>query len=555
MLRSLCIRNLAIIDRLDLSFGSGLNVLTGETGAGKSIILDALNLILGGRGGSELVRAGTERATVDAVFDLSHAPSIRAFTTAAEIELEDDELFISRELSAQGKSTVKIAGRPATVSQLKELGEWLVDLHGQHEHQSLLSASKHLDILDEWSGPEVSHLRQAVAAEFQKRTRLLREKSELEQNGRERAHLLDLYTFQVNEIDLAGLIVGEEEEIAAETRRFANAEKLTRSVTTVTNTLHNEESKSAMELLSVAVRALDEAALVDTALVPIADRLQSAFVELEEVSRDLSHYVDSVEDNPERLAELQDRMDLILGLKRKYGSTIEEILTYRDETDRKRNNLENSETRLAEIESAIEKSTRELTTLCGKLTSLRTVAAKRFTEETLRELSQLAMERTRFAVQIEPVEPNSKGGDKIEFLLAPNPGEPLKPLTKIASGGEISRVMLAIKSALARQEPLPTMVFDEIDVGVGGRTAAVIAEKLATLGKSAQVICITHLGHIASRADHHFYIEKNITNDRTRVTVSLLSPEDRVDEIVRMLGGDGQSETVRLHATEMLNRK
>ncbi len=553
MLRTLSIRNFAIIDRLELEFGAGFNVLTGETGAGKSIIMDALSLLLGGRAGAEMIRTGADRALLDAVFDISHSPELQTLVQNLGFELEEDLLFISREVQSSGKSTCRVMGRPATVAQLREIGEWLVDLHGQHEHQSLLTTSRHIDMLDEWGGKTLQTLRSEVAQSYHHLQSLRKEKEQLEQDARERTHLLDLYQFQVKEIRDAKLEVGEDEELQAEHRRVANAQRLAEIAGQGAEVLSGGNmERGVLEGLSFILRTLEEGAELDSTLQPFLEAVRSTSYELTEVERDLARYQDSIEFQPERLVALEERLDLLRTLQRKYGDTIEEVLAYYDQTQAKLDALSHSEERGAELEGAIQTTERTLIEKCTALTALRTKAGQRFETTTLTELVDLGMEKARFAVHLEACEPTSKGADKVEFVIATNPGEPLRPLVKIASGGEISRVMLAIKSALARQEALPTMVFDEIDVGVGGRTASVLADKMANLSQTTQILCITHLAQIASRGQQHFYIEKQSEEKSTHVTVVPLSQEERVLEIARMIGGTNLTDTVLQHAREML---
>ncbi len=552
MLRTLSVRNFAIIERLDLEFGAGFNVLTGETGAGKSIIMDALNLLLGGRAGTEMVRGGAERATIDAVFDVTGSSELKALVAELGFDLEDDQLFVSREVAANGKSSCRLGGRPASVAQLKALGEWLVDLHGQHEHQSLLAVARHLDMLDDWGGKPVHSLRSEVSTAFQKTQSLRREKDELEKDSRERAHLLDLYQFQVKEIGEAQLTVGEDEELQTEHNRVANAQRLAEAALAAATTLSGEDGGGVLGSLATAARAIEEAVNLDATLAPMLEALRSAAYELTETERDLGRYQDEIEFDPERLEQIEERLEILRTLKRKYGDSIEEVLAYGAETAAKVATLSNSEERGAQLDVEIGKADKHLRGLCARLSVARAKAGKEFQAITLSELRELALEKARFEVNTTQGDPTARGTDRVEFLIATNPGEPLRPLVKVASGGEISRVMLAIKAALARQEALPTMVFDEIDVGVGGRTSSVIADKMAMLAKSAQILCITHLAQIASRGQHHYYIEKQVRGDRTVVTVTPLTPEQRVSEIARMIGGAKLSETVLNHAREML---
>jgi DNA repair protein RecN (Recombination protein N) len=554
LLQSLSIRNFAIIDRLDLEFGAGLSALTGETGAGKSIIIDALDLVLGGRADAEMVRAGADRAAVDALFDIAGLAEVRRLIDEMGFEAEEDRLLISREVGVSGRSSARIGGRPATIAQLRELGDWLVDLHGQHEHQALLAAGRHLDLMDDWAGKALLELRTEAGRELAALRQLEAERSRLLADARDRAQRLDLYGFQVKEIREAALAPGEDEQLAADERRVANAQRLAEAAASAASALSGDDTGTGvLSTLAQTVRLLEDSARIDPALDSMLEAMRSATFELNEVERDLRHYQDTIELDPERLQQIEERLELIRSLKRKYGDSIEEILRFEQETAGKLEALTNSKERGEELERAIAGASERLRELCGRLSALRRAAAEQFQEATLRELRDLGMERAQFAVQISPEEPGPKGADRVEFLISTNPGEPLRPLAKVASGGEISRVMLAIKSAMSGREPVPTMVFDEIDVGIGGRTASVIAQKLALLSRSAQILCITHLAQIASRADTHFRIEKRESADRTVVSVTALAPEERVAEVARMIAGAHITETVLQHAREMLS--
>jgi len=558
MLVELHVTNFALIDRLDLTFGAGLNILTGETGAGKSIIIDALGLALGGRAGADLVRTGAAKATVEAVFDLAHAPDeVRRRLADAGLDGEDEEdtLLVTRELArAGGKSQCRINGRLMPVAILKEIAEGLVDVHGQHEHQSLLAADRHVDILDNWGGKDALTLRQSVAALFTEANALKREREQLRTDARERARMLDLYRFQQEELEGAKLRPGEEEELAADRSRLANSEKLSAAAGDAYATLSGaERGAGALDALNAALAAVEHAAALDENLSPLAETLGSAVSYAEDAARALRVYQESVEFNPERLEEIESRLDLIRTLKRKYGETLEEIIAYGEELTAKLDALENSEAREEELTAAIAKSEEKLNAAAARLTKARRKASENFAAGIARELADLGMAATQFEVSIEPQPTTSKGADRVEFLLSPNPGEPLRPLAKIASGGEMSRIMLAMKSVLARTGAIPTMIFDEIDVGVGGRTAQTIGDKLEVLAQGAQIMCITHLPQIASRAGTHFFIEKQVHEGRTTVSVAPLDSEGRIEEIARMLGGSRRSEAVVQHAREMLS--
>ncbi|MDQ2800543.1 MAG: DNA repair protein RecN [Armatimonadota bacterium] len=558
MLVELHVTNFALIDRLNLTFGAGLNILTGETGAGKSIIIDALGLALGGRAGADLVRTGASKATVEAVFDLAHAPAEvrkRLADAGLDGDEEDDTLLVTRELSrAGGKSQCRINGRLMPVAVLKEIAEGLVDVHGQHEHQSLLASDRHVDILDNWGGKDALALRAEVAALHSEVNALKREREQLRTDARERARMLDLYRFQQDEIAGANLQSGEEEELVSDRSRLANSEKLSAAAADAYAKLSgSERGAGAMDGLNAALSAVEHAAALDENLSALTETLQSAVSYAEDAARELRVYQESVEFNPERLEEIEARLDLIRSLKRKYGETLNEIISYGEELTSKLDALENSEAREEELTAAIAKSEDKLNAAAGRLTKARQKASRNFAAGIARELSDLGMAATQFEVSIEPQPMTSKGADRVEFLLSPNPGEPLRPLAKIASGGEMSRIMLAMKSVLARTGAIPTMIFDEIDVGVGGRTAQTIGDKLEALAKGAQIMCITHLPQIASRAGTHFFIEKQVHEGRTTVSVAPLDSAGRIEEIARMLGGSRRSETVVQHAREMLS--
>lgn len=560
MLLELHVTNFALIDRLDLLFGAGLNILTGETGAGKSIIIDALGLALGERAGGDLVRTGADKATVEAVFDLSHAPAeVRERLSAAGLAPEEGDgelLLVTRELSARGgaKSQCRINGHLMPVSTLREIAQGLVDVHGQHEHQSLLAWERHVDILDAWCGKDALLLRDEVARQVSELNALKRERESLRTDARERARTLDLYLFQQEEIQGANLAPGEEEDLALERSRLANAEKLADAATDAYARLSGgERGLGATDGLNAALTQIEHALAMDEGLAPVAEALREAVSYAEDAALTLRHYRDDVEFNPSRLEEIESRLDLLRTLKRKYGETVEEMIAYGAELDAKVDRLQNAEAREDDLTAAIEKAERAAEKTAASLTKARKKGGAQFAEGIKRELGDLGMTQTKFEVAIEPQATGMKGADRVEFLLSPNPGEPLRPLAKIASGGEMSRIMLAMKSILAQSGSVPTMIFDEIDVGVGGRTAQTIADKLDALAGSAQILCITHLAQIASRADTHLLIEKHVAEGRTTVTVNALDAEARVEEIARMLGGARRTEAVVQHAREMLS--
>lgn len=546
MLTELAVENFALVEKLRIHFGPGLNLLTGETGAGKSILLGALGMVLGERTGVDCVRYGSDRARVEAVFTLDGVPAqlLEALDTLG-IEAEEGTLILTRELQASGKSTARINGRIVTVGTLKAVGDVLVDIHGQHAHQSLLQSERHVEILDAWA--ESEPLRAKVHEAYQARRAIEEERANLLRDARERARNLDLLAFQRDEIDAAALRPGEEEEAAAERARLAGAERLHAAA----NAAYEGLRSGALDALSRAVAEIERAARIDERLKSLLDTLQCALYGAEDAAREARSYRDAIEFNPVRLDEIEARLDQLKTLKRKYGDSIEEILAYRQEISGRLDVLENADARLADLEASLNGASATLDACARRLTDHRTEAASGLASSIQNELGALAMAATRFAVAIEPCFPGPGGADTVEFLISPNPGEPLKPLAKIASGGEISRVMLALKSVLARMHIVPTLVFDEVDSGIGGRTAGVLAEKLRTLADAAQVVCITHLPQVAARGQTHFFIEKRETGGRTTVSVTALDAESRVGELARMLGG-GDSEAVLAHARELV---
>jgi len=549
MLVELAVEQIAIIDRLNLRFEPGLNVLTGETGAGKSILIDALSLALGERAEAEMLRAGAEHAQVTAVFDVSSSSRLLERLQELGITPEDGLLYLTRDLFAGGRSQARINGRPVPIATLKAVGDLLVDLHGQHQHQSLFNAGEQMRFLDEWCGEKVLSLKAELSECVREMRALQRELSSLQADARERAHLLDLYTFQKQEIEQAHLTPGEEEELLAEERRLAHAEKLFATAETAYELLTAGEP-AAVDLLAQAVRALEEILPIDAELQPLVENLQNAMYAVQDASAELRAYRDRVEFNPERLNEVQDRLHLIRTLKRKYGDTIEAVLEYLREVTEKMERLQGGEERAEELAAALRRTEERAQQLATELSRLRREGARRFEQAVAQELSELAMPRARFEVKLTPKPLESDGVDAVEFLIAPNPGEPPRPLSKIASGGELSRVMLAIKGVLAGVEDVPTLVFDEIDIGIGGRTAGVVGEKLHSLSRQRQILCITHLPQIASRARLHLLIEKREAEGRTVTAVTPVEGDARVREIARMLGDTGES--ALRHAREML---
>lgn len=553
MIHHLYIKDFAVIDQLDLSFGSGLNLLTGETGSGKSIIVDAIGIALGERADSDTVRGGCDKALVEVVLDASDSSEPIRIMEEAGISTDDEQIIISREISKNGKSQCRINGRPATVSLLKSITDRLVDTHGQHEHQFLLKPEHHMPVLDAWCGSKADVLKADIAGQYAHLCELRRRVRQLKSDERERARLIDLYQFQSDEILSAKLIPGEEEDLESEKLILANAEKLNESASTAYELIRDRgDDGCALDILGDALNSIQDIVDIDPQLQPLVETMQSAIYQVEDAARELRAYRDTVEFNPERLKEADDRLDLLRTLKKKYGDTIEEIIEYGKELSEKLNSLMNNEEMTQTLDHDINKSLADVLSLAEELSAIRRAGAVEFTNRIENELAGLGMQNAVFRINIEKTDLDSTGIDKIEFLISANPGEDPKPLAKIASGGEMSRIMLAIKSVMASIDQIPTLIFDEIDVGVGGRTAEVIADKLEFLSGNAQVFCITHLPQIACRPGEHFAIEKQTNDGRTSVSVRRLDRDDRVNEISRMLGGAKPTDTAIRHAMEML---
>lgn len=552
MLVELHIQNFALVEDLRIEIGAGFDVLTGETGAGKSIIVDALSTALGERTGTEVIRTGAEKCMVEAVFDISNCSSVAQAAIEYGFECDDSALIVSREIARSGRSQARVNGRAATASVLRDITSLLVDVHGQHEHQSLLIVPLHLEILDSWIGEKASMLRERTAALHEELSKVRNERDRLQTDERERVRLLDLYKFQFEEIEAAQLSGDEEESLAAEKNRLANAERLATGASDIYEALAGSEA-AVVDGLGQAASAAEKLVRLDPAAASLVELLNAAFVSAQEASTFARSYLDEIEANPARLEQVDERLNLIGTLKRKYGDSISEVLRYGDELAGKIDGLTNADELSARLSGRISDLEAKLAAACSELTKVRKQASGEFEKRVERELSELAMDKTVFQVSVEPSDPGPKGADAVEFLISPNPGEPVKPLARIASGGEMSRIMLALKTVMARSE-VPTLVFDEIDTGIGGRTALVLGDKLALLAKKCQVVCVTHLPQIASRADMHYSVSKAVENGRTSVRLDSLEGEARVAELARMLGADETSDAATQHAREMLLR-
>ncbi|RAP76472.1 DNA repair protein RecN [Paenibacillus montanisoli] len=558
MLSELSIRNLAVIENVSVKFHDGFHVLTGETGAGKSILIDALSLVVGGRGASDMVRYGCDKAEIEAMFELSATHPVWYTLKSFGIHASPEEgLVIRRELSSQGKSISRVNGHIVTLSMLRETGECLVNIHGQHEHQSLLRTEKHLEWLDLYAGGAVAETLNAYRGAFREYEKARVHLKELEDSSRQNMQMLDLFRFQIEEIAAVRLKAGEDESLAEEKQKLMHAVKRRDSASEAYSLLHGSKG---LDAVSRAVNRMTDIREYDPAILdPLLEQLQSAFYQLEDAVFQIRDYRDGVESDPERLTYIDDRLDMINSLKRKYGETIPDILSYLSRIQSETDKIENRDEHLTRLQADLSRLFAEAVVLGMKLSSLRKEAADRLSSAIESELRQLQMERTTFHVQLqqsrdgESYKLHATGFDEAAFLIAPNPGEPLKPISKIASGGEMSRIMLALKTIFASIDEVPVLVFDEVDTGVSGRAAQAIAEKMSKLSTHCQVFSITHLPQVACMADHHYEIKKSIVAERTSTMVTELSSATRIEELARMLGGVEVTEKTRHHAQEMLD--
>ncbi len=563
MLKELNIKNFAIIDQLRVEFRPGLNVFTGETGAGKSIVVDALNLALGERANADLIRTGCQEAVVEAAFELNHAGTKEVALLLAEQGIEvnpDEDLIVRRVLSSSGKNKVYINGSLANLTTLSALGTNLADIHGQHEHQSLLSLDRQLDMLDAFGG--LDSLREGFAGAYGRLQGVRKELAELETGERDRAQREDMLRFQKNEIEAAMLKPAEDADLTGEQHVLANSEKLAGLAAMVDETLYAADN-SVLANLKKAVNGLKEIAEIDARLAGAAQLCESGRAQIEEAAREMSSYRESVEFDPKRLEQIGDRLDVIQKLKKKYGGTIEEILEFGAKAAAELGRMERSTEEIERLKSEIQAIKFGLTDKAAELTKKRGASAKDLEKKIEAELGHLGMKKTTFSVKITQESGGDtldgrklgpRGGDRVEFLISPNPGEEPKPLAKIASGGELSRIMLALKTILVEGDEIPTLVFDEVDAGIGGAVAEEVGKKLKRIAAKHQVFCITHLAQIASMAASHYGVAKSVKKDRTSTEVRLLDAKERVDEIARMLGGKTITDATIKHAEEMITR-
>ncbi len=550
MLTELSIRNVAIIDTLQLSFGPGLNIFSGETGAGKSIIIDALTLVCGGRASADLIRSGEDEAIVEAMFDLSANHSLQEQLQQAGIDA-GDELLVKRCLSRAGRNRVYINGSLATQAQLGELGRQLVTIHGQHESQGLLRPESHLLLLDSFA--ETTGLRQKYSEAFEKWRATVEQLAHFDEQERDTARRIDLLAYQVEEIRAAELKPAEDEELEERQRLLANAERLATTTGSAYHSLYAGDKALIGELKRVAA-GLREAAAIDESLAGLHSMLDEVYLQLEDAALQLRDYAARIEADPEELKMIEDRLDMMLRLKRKYAPTVEEVMALGDSLEAELEELRGRCRSREELQQDAFEMRAKLDLLAAELGNRRRTAAEELEKQLASETRQLAMPNAVVKVGFDLfAEPRSNGCDRVEFLFTPNPGEPPRPLGKVASGGELSRLMLAFKQVLPEGEA-PTLVFDEVDTGVGGSVAAVLGRKLCSVASGQQVFCVTHLPQVAAWATRHLKVEKLVESGRTVTSVKLLDRKGQVQEVARMLAGEKITDAALQHAEEMISQ-
>ncbi|WP_432400767.1 DNA repair protein RecN [Wukongibacter sp. M2B1] len=561
MLLELNIENFVLIENVNINFTEGFNVLSGETGAGKSIIIDAIGLALGGKSSKNYVRTGNDKAIIQIVFEFE-SEILKNLLNEYGIDCEDNMIILNREIFGTGKSISRINGRIVQLSFAKKVAKILIDIHGQHEHQSLLYTENHIHMLDMFGNEVLSRKSEEVRKKHNEFKETELKLNSINQNDKERERRIDLIKFQIDEIDSCGLKIDEDIKLTKQYELLKNSEK----IFTIINEGHEkisagiDDEQSILGILSKVLVEMGKIADLDVDILEFNNELQDIFYRLQDITNDMRRYNENITYDSELLLEIEKRLDTINDLKRKYGNTIDEILLYREELYKELEELEDSTNRIETLNKKLEILKSEYVELSNKLSIQRKNIAKKFEDKMMNELKDLNFEKTEFKVSIKPnFDKNNNlvitkyGIDKVEFLISTNPGEPLKSLAKVASGGEMSRIMLAMKVILAKIDNIPTLIFDEIDTGISGETANVVGEKIALISKTHQTICITHLPQIAVMADNHLFIEKQVTDTKTSTLIRKLGMDERINEISRLIGGYKITDLTLKHARELLD--
>lgn len=553
-MNEITIKNFAIIEHLEVTFENGLTVLTGETGAGKSIIIDAVQLLAGGRGSQGFIRHGAEKAELEGLFiidDEGH-PVVDTLQDFG-IETEDGAVILRRDINAQGKSVCRINGKLVTIAIMREIGSQIIDIHGQHENQELMHERRHIHLLDKFAGEKIEEAYHSYAELYSKYTKLKKKLETANENEQQVAQRIDVYSFQLKEINEANLVIGEEEALEDERRKLQNFSRLFERLNTAYESISGDAR--ALDWVGSAMSDLEDAADVDKTLTTQFDAVAGSFYSLQETAHEVKSLLDDLEFDPDRLDIVEERLALHTSLKRKYGNTVEDILLYRDKIADELENLINRDERLAAVQEKFAQLVKDLEVDAEELSIIRNEAATHLEVAIMEQLEQLHMGKASFKVMISRKPGDTfdvNGSDDVAFHIATNVGEPLKPLVTVASGGELSRLMLALKTIFSKHQGVTSIIFDEVDTGVSGRVAQAIAEKIAMVASHSQVLCISHLPQVAAMADQHYLIKKEVRNKRTMTTIENVHDEDRTNELSRMLSGAETTPLTLKHAAELL---
>lgn len=551
MLQELSIRDFAIIDEIQISFQPKMTVLTGETGAGKSIIIDALGLLAGGRGSTEFIRKGEKKAVIQGLFTLPREANTYNILEEYGIDSEDGQIILQRDLYRGGRNICRINGMMVNLATLRKVGETLIDIHGQNEHQELMKPENHIDLLDEYD-KKTSELRIQYQVVYQNYRKLKLSMEKKEADEKAWAQRLDMLNFQVKEIEEAGLKINEEDELVEEKNKLDNFQAI-HDALELSYQILSDEKIDVVGNLGNAMNELSDVSDLSENLQEINTKISDAFYSLEDAARDISDELDSMEWNGERLNEIEERLELIHQLKRKYGDTIEDILHYHSRIVKELREMENAEQNSEKQERQLSEALEKVKELAIKLSKQRKKSAKKLEKMIHEQLSALYMDKAVFEVKfLNNSKLYSKGIDKVEFYIQTNPGEEMGPLAKIASGGELSRIMLALKTIFSQKMGVTSIIFDEVDTGVSGRVAQAIAEKISQISNNSQVLCITHLPQVAAIADNHYYISKSVNDGRTETSLKELDEKQKIREIARMLSGSEITELTLKHAEELI---
>jgi len=553
LLKELSIRNFAIIDELTVDFSGGLTVLTGETGAGKSIIIDAVHLLAGGRASQEFIRHGAKKAELTGLFTISNEnhPIYEKFLEYG-IECEEGMIILRRDINENGKSVCRVNGKLVTLTILREIGATLIDIHGQHESQELMDEKRHIYLLDHFAHNELAQIKEQYTEKFQTYKDFKREIALISIDEQRIAQRIDLYQFQINELEEANLIIGEEEQLVEERRRLLNFHKIFERANIAYESISGE--LKGLDHVGDAMNALEDIVELDEQFNESSELVSSAFYALQEAAHQIKNVLDDLEFDPERLNEVEHRLAQYQMMKRKYGNTVEEILKYFEKIQDELIQLQNRDETIQNYEKKLSKMEEELDQLALSLTKIRTKSAVKLSEAIMEQLRDLHMEKAKFIVNFESLHSfDVNGKDYVSFYISTNVGEPPKSIPKIASGGELSRIMLALKTIFSSSNGITSIIFDEVDTGVSGRVAQAIAEKIAAISISSQVLCISHLPQVAAMADQHYLIRKQVDQNRTYTTVSQIDIQNRVEEISRMMSGSEITDLTLQHALELLN--